>query len=89
MNKKGIKNSTGRKIVREKIVKIYGEKRETSEERKKERKKSDSLKMVYQKPHSSFQDKLRLVRGGAPPSIIYVGSRRQHRRQPRRHLGIL
>jgi hypothetical protein len=43
------------------------------------------MKMIYQKPHSSFQDKLRLVRGGAPPSIIYVGSRRQ----PRRHLGIL
>jgi hypothetical protein len=36
MNKKGIKNRTGGKIVREKRVKMYGEKRETSEERKKE-----------------------------------------------------
>ncbi len=41
MNKKGIKNSTGRKIVREKIVKIYGKK--GNKRREKERKKKERL----------------------------------------------
>jgi hypothetical protein len=37
MNKKGIKNRTGGKIVREKRVKMYGDKKRNKRERKKKR----------------------------------------------------